>query len=54
MSTPKGLEPVPLRLEIWCAVAVTWTFEVPGAKWSELRYGLIGHLEDHDGEASQA
>jgi hypothetical protein len=28
--------------------------EVPTAKWSELRYGLRGQLEDHDGEASQA
>jgi dolichol-phosphate mannosyltransferase len=28
--------------------------EVPAAKWSELRYGLKGQLEDHDGEASQA
>jgi len=26
---------------------------VPTAKWSEMRYGLIGQLEDHDGEASQ-
>jgi len=30
------------------------TGEVPTAKWSELRYGLRGQLEDHDGEASQA
>jgi hypothetical protein len=28
--------------------------EVPTAKWSELRYGLFGQLEDHDGEAAQA
>jgi len=28
--------------------------EVPTAKWSELRYGLRGQLEDHDGEAAQA
>ena len=28
--------------------------EVPTAKWSALRYGLDGQLEDHDGEASQA
>jgi hypothetical protein len=28
--------------------------EVPTAKWSELRYGLKGPLEDHDGEAAQA
>ena len=28
--------------------------EVPTAKRSELRYGLVGQLEDHhDGEASQ-
>ena len=31
-----------------------YLIEVPTAKWSELRYGLIGQLEDHDGEASQA
>jgi hypothetical protein len=30
------------------------TAEVPTAKWSELRYGLKGQLEDHDGEAAQA
>jgi hypothetical protein len=28
--------------------------EVPTSKWSELRYGLIGQLEDYDGEAAQA
>jgi hypothetical protein len=28
--------------------------EVPTAKWSDLRYGLSGQLEDHDGEAAQA
>jgi hypothetical protein len=28
--------------------------EVPTAKWSELRYGLFGQLEDHDGQAAQA
>jgi hypothetical protein len=40
------------RLELQ-AVAARAT-EVPTAKWSELRYGLRGQLEDHDGEASQA
>jgi hypothetical protein len=33
---------------------VLQVLEVPTAKWSELRYGLRGQLEDHDGEASQA
>ena len=28
--------------------------EVPTAKWSDLRYGLSGQREDHDGEAAQA
>jgi hypothetical protein len=28
--------------------------ELPTATWSELRYGLFGQLEDHDGEPAQA
>ena len=33
---------------------VAQIIEVPTAKWSDLRYGLSGQLEDHDGEAAQA
>ena len=37
-----------LHVTSWASLKTT---EVPTAKWSELRYGLKGQLEDHDGEA---
>jgi hypothetical protein len=37
----------------WVALANSLP-EEPTAKWSELRYGLRGQLEDHDGQAAQA
>jgi hypothetical protein len=45
----------PLDQGAWLpAHSRTVGIEVPTSKWSELRYGLIGQLEDHDGEAAQA